>query len=177
MRRWSILSPTSGKGAGGGLRFCAKHWGGAMVTGLFAPANASARTIPTLWMPMVRVSLSDATDAINDDTEHVVDDDVLALIDTGADLCRIDEHIVEKYPLKRVGTTETASPTGKAVFKVYLVQIILDGRRLIMYCPAVPLRRHEGAIYDLLLGMDAIRHFDLSVCRARVSVTLSWIQS
>jgi hypothetical protein len=146
----------------------------AMATGFFGPANASAREVTTLWMPMIRVSLSNAT---NNEAEHIVDDDVLALIDTGSDLCRIDDEMVNKYQFKPIGTTQTVTPTGRGAFKVYLVQMILDRHRLMLYCPAVPLRRYEGAIYDILLGMDAIRYFDLTVSRVQSLVTLSWIQS
>ena len=121
---------------------------------------------------MIRISLSDAT---HNGTEHIVDNDVLALIDTGSDLCRIDEEMINKYSFEPVGTTQTVTPTGRGTFKVYLVQIVLDGHRLILYCPAVPLRRYEGAIYDMLLGMDVIRYFDLTVSRAQSLVTLSWI--
>jgi hypothetical protein len=145
-----------------------------MATGLFGPANASARETPTLWMPMIRVSLSDT---IHNETQHIVDDDVLALIDTGSDLCRIDEEMANKYSFKTIGITQTVTPTGRGIFKVYLVQMILDGHSLLLYCPAVPLRRYEGAIYDMLLGMDVIRYFDLTVSREQSLVTLSWIQS
>lgn len=146
-----------------------------MAKGIFAPANASARANPSIWMPMIRVSISDAT---SNDREHILDDDIVALIDTGADLCRIDETLIAKYKtFQSLGTTTSSSPTGSLTTNVYLVQIIIDGHRLLMQCPEAPLNRFEGAFYGLLLGMDAIQYFDLSVNRASPLVTLSWNQS
>jgi hypothetical protein len=128
--------------------------------------------MPNLWMPMVRVSLSDSIDL---NVQNVVNDDIVALVDTGSDYCRIDVEFVKKYPnLKQLGEMKAASPTGTAIEKMYAAQIIIDGHPVPTICLSAPLRE-VGNQFDLLLGMDVIRHFELSVIRSHPLVTLSWV--
>ena len=89
-----------------------------MITGTFAPANPSVISVPTLWMPMIRVSISDSTDPV---VHSIVEENVIALVDTGSDFCRIDSDMINRHPtFKQVGEAQSTSPTGIATQKPIL---------------------------------------------------------
>jgi hypothetical protein len=62
------------------------------------------------------------------------------------------------------------------VNQTFLCQIILeDLTKLHLVCAAFKLRGEGDAAFDFLLGMDAIRQFDLSVVRSEEKVTLRYL--
>jgi hypothetical protein len=144
-----------------------------IITGTFAPCTPSAASTPHLWMPMLQgVSISDATDQ---NIQNIIDKDLVALIDTGSDYCRIDQSLASKYPsLKQVGEMDSIGATGPGKEKLYELQIIFGTVRFQAIC-ATAILRSGGSLFDLLIGMDAIRFFELSVVRARHQVTMTWI--
>jgi predicted aspartyl protease len=141
--------------------------------GYFGPASANAGD-QTLWMPMIRFSLSNA---VLPEDEHIVAQDLVALIDTGSDYCRIDERIAETHNLYRTRNLIRARNDGKEYLnQTFLCQVILqDLTKLHLICAAFKLRGDGGAAFDFLLGMDAIRQFDLSVIRSEERVTLRYL--
>jgi predicted aspartyl protease len=141
--------------------------------GYFGPASANGGD-ETLWMPMIKFSLSRA---ILPEDEHIVARDLVALIDTGSDLCRIDEQVAEKHNLYRTRSLVKARNEGRDYTnETFLCQIIFDDfTKLHLICAAFKLRGEGGAAFDFLLGMDAIRHFDLSVVRSEEKVTLRYL--
>jgi hypothetical protein len=142
-----------------------------VITGTFGPSNPSLTAYPTLWMPMIKVSLSDSSDP---GLRHIIEENVIALIDTGSDFCRIDQAMINRHPgFKQVGEGKSTGATGSEVEKIYNLQIIIENLSFQMLCFEAPLRS-GGNSFDLLFGMDAIRFFDLSVVRSRQMVTLTW---
>jgi hypothetical protein len=143
-----------------------------MVKGLFEPVNRSHVDKMNFWLPIVRVSLSDSIDP---GIAHIVDENVLAIVDTGSTGCCIDQNYVAKRTFRDTGQrVPTTGSTGTILAPVYNLQIIVDGHTLQMQCIAIPLRSDDNPC-DLLFGMDAIRFFDLSVNRQRNVINLSWI--
>jgi hypothetical protein len=144
-----------------------------MATGIFAPINKTHVNQSNFWVPVIRVSLSDSIDP---NPAHIIDNDVLAIIDTGATCCCIDEKYIEKHNTFTFTGHKTpmTGATGSMLAPVYWVQIIVDGHILQMQCPAIPLHSDDNPC-DLLFGMDAIRCFDFSLHRSPQKVTLSWI--
>jgi hypothetical protein len=141
--------------------------------GYFGPASASGSD-QALWMPMIKFSLSNA---ILPEDEHIVARDLVALIDTGSDLCRIDERLAETHNLYRTRSIIKSRNEGRDYTNSsFACQIILeDSTKLHLICAAFNLRGDGGAAFDFLFGMDAIRHFDLSVVRSEEKVTLRYL--
>jgi hypothetical protein len=141
--------------------------------GYFGPASANGSD-HALWMPMIKFSLSSA---ILPEDEHIVARDLVALIDTGSDLCRIDNRLAETYHLFPAGAIIKARNEGKDyVSQSFVCQVILeDSTKLHLICAALNLRGDGGAAFDFLFGMDAIRRFDLSVVRSEERVTLRYL--
>jgi hypothetical protein len=146
-----------------------------MATGVFAPVNRMHINQTNVWLPVIRVSLSDSDDP---NITHIVDDDVLAIIDTGSTCCCIDEKYIATH--KTFIDTGRRTPMTGATGKkddapIYWVQIVVDGHTLQMPCPSIPLHSDDNPC-DLLFGMDAIRYFDFSLHRYPQKITLTWIQ-
>jgi len=139
-----------------------------VVSGLFEPDNQSAVNTPSIWKPMIKVSLGDGPG----DTPNIVRDAV-ALVDTGSDFCRIDDDIIGSHPFRQVGEMTSKHENVTFTRKTYIVQIIIDGHCLPLICSAFPIHS-SGSVFDVLLGMDAIRLFDLSLNRSQHRVTLTW---
>jgi hypothetical protein len=143
-------------------------WDSKMIIGYFGPISAA--NIPDLWGPMIRFSLSKSTRPA--ETE-IVERDLVALIDTGSDLCRVDTALATKYNLIERGTMPAVGSGVQSIVQTYSLQVILeDQTKLQLTCPSVRLRE-VGAPFDFLFGMDAIRFFDLSIARSRQAVSLS----
>jgi hypothetical protein len=117
---------------------------------------------------MIKVSLGDATG----DKPNIVQDAV-ALVDTGSDFCRIDDDIVGANRFTQVGEITSKHENVTFTRKTYIVQIIIDGHCLPLICAGFPIHS-SGSVFDVLLGMDAIRLFDLSVNRSQHRVSLTW---
>jgi hypothetical protein len=89
-----------------------------MVRGLFEPVNRTHVDKPGLWLPMIRVSLSDSVDPT---IAHIIDENVLAIVDTGSTGCCIDQNYVNKHGTfrdtgRRVTTT---GATGRMLTAIY----------------------------------------------------------
>ena len=123
---------------------------------------------------MIKFSLSSA---ILPEDEHIVARDLVALIDTGSDLCRIDEKLAEAHNLYRTRSLVKSKNEGHDyINRSFACQVILeDSTKLHLICAAFNLRGEGGAAFDFLFGMDAIRHFDLSVVRSEEKVTLRYL--
>jgi hypothetical protein len=144
-----------------------------MLIGKIRANNAGTEGTPELFVPMLDgVSLSDA---IDQNPRHIVRTDLVALIDTGSDFCRIDRQLAASIPtLKYIKDVPSLSASGGGTESVYSLQIIVEEYLLPVFCLTASLRS-SGSLSDLLFGMDAIRHFDLKVNRSLERVTLTWI--
>jgi predicted aspartyl protease len=148
-----------------------------IMHGRFGPLRADPgvpATSPELFQPPIdAVSISDSVDP---KAVHIVESGLVALIDTGADFCCIDKKLADKYPSLVVFRDHQAQhgATGQSDSKIYNLQIIFGGVRLQMYASTAALRS-DGMLCDLLLGMEAIRLFDLNINRAEGLVRLIWV--
>jgi hypothetical protein len=143
------------------------------INGKIKPNTTGTAGTPELFMPMIYgVSLSDSTEG---NPPHIVRTDLVALIDTGSDFCRIDRVLAASLPsLKYLGEMSVIGATGPAGECVYSLQIIVGDVQLPVFCLTASLRS-SGSLSDLLFGMDAIRHFDLRINRSLEQVSLTWI--
>jgi Retroviral aspartyl protease len=148
------------------------------IKGQFHPCTHDAANTPTLWMPMLQgVSISDATSPI---LINIIEKDLVALIDTGADLCLIDEDLAKRlstlYQISSNSPTHGATGAGKAT--KYYLQIIVPSEGLHqttlfqVQCVSSPLRQ-QGLLCDLSLGEDVIHNYELHLNRSQNSWTLT----
>jgi len=144
-----------------------------VIKGKFRPLTPGAAGTPEFFSPvLLGVSLSDATD---NNPQHIIKSDLVTLVDTGADLCRIDTRLADSLPsLTYLGTMDQTSGNGTAKQKLYKFQILIGDVCLPVFCLTSSLRS-GGSLFDLSVGMEVIRHFDLTVSRARDQVLLEWI--
>ena len=144
-----------------------------MITGKIRANTPGTAGTPELFTPMLDgVSLSDS---IDQNPPHIVKTNLVALIDTGSDFCRIDGNLAASLPsLRYIKDVPVIGATGAGTEKVYSLQIIIEDVILPVFCLTASLRS-GGSLSDLLFGMDAIRHFDLKVNRSLERVTLTWI--
>jgi hypothetical protein len=144
-----------------------------MTQATFGPINRQHINQSNFWLPIIRVAISDSDDP---NVQRIIDDEVLAIVDTGSTCCCIDEKYAAKHnTLKVIGHSPTTGATGTVMSPIYSAQIIVDGHALQMQCAAIPLHSDDNPC-DLLFGMDAIRFFDLSLHRYPQRVTLTWIE-
>jgi hypothetical protein len=145
-----------------------------MIKGTFAPVRKNHIGRTNLWLPVIRVSLSDSVDP---NIQNIIDDSVLAIVDTGSTNCCIDTgYIATHSTFRAIGVPQQVTgATGTIMSGIYSVQIIVDGHVLQMECPSIPLHSDDNPCH-LLFGMDAIRFFDLSLHRYPQMITLTWIQ-
>lgn len=145
-----------------------------MLTGFFASVTWMNVESPIVWGPMIKFSLSNAT-SLN--TENIIARDLVALIDTGSDYCRIDDRIVAEHDFRVIGEARSKSVGQETIVKTYNCQVILsDDIKLQLMCGSTVLRA-SGASFDLILGMDAIRFFELTVNRSVPLVTLRRLEA
>ena len=146
---------------------------GSVIVGKFRPLQPGAAGTPEFFSPvLLGVSISDA---IDNQRPHVIKRDLVTLVDTGADLCRVDTALAASLPsLTYLGTMDQASGNGTAKQKLYKFQILIEDVCLPVFCLTSSLRS-AGSLFDLSVGMEVIRHFDLIVSRSRDQVSLEWI--
>lgn len=97
------------------------------------------------------------------------------MLDTGSDLCRIDEGIAENLGFEDGGEMpsilsgfKTIVPMRKATLYIPQCDFRFDGS-----FPIAPLQKSETK-YDVLLGMDFLKHFDLMVNPSINEVSLTF---
>ena len=122
-------------------------------------------------MPIIQgVSISTSTDPVI--VGSVAADKLIALIDTGADMCAIDTGLATSLAMVPLRKTQLRGSTGpKPDTDVYLMKIIINTD-----VPNVPFvylgqfvsspLKDQGYTTDLLIGEDVIQHFELSLNRS-----------
>jgi predicted aspartyl protease len=145
-----------------------------MIDGFFWPQIEGVIPYSALWCPMVLLSLGDVS---NPNTPNIVEKNIAALIDTGSEICLIDEGLIQRHPSFTFMHDRVVSGAGGAVkVKTYLADIIVDGHVLSPHeCGAFPLK-DSGCLHEAVFGMSALRLFVLSVNRSTDRVTLSWAE-
>ncbi|MBF0251288.1 MAG: hypothetical protein HQL35_11760 [Alphaproteobacteria bacterium] len=97
-----------------------------------------------------------------------------AMIDTGADLCRVDEALADALDMPRAGSVPSLLVTVPMDIETRRGAIVVPGENFALHgeFPVQPFRAADCP-YDVLLGMDFIRHFELTVDAAKGRVTLA----
>jgi hypothetical protein len=140
-----------------------------MVSGFFGAITLGGASVFEYQAPMIWFSLSKT---IPPDAVNIVESGLIALIDTGADMCSIDSALVKKHKLILGPKIPTIAAGVQKAFHTCEVRIILeDGQPLQLMCRSVALRASSSQ-FDFLFGMDAIRFFCLSVTKSLGEVTL-----
>jgi Aspartyl protease len=144
-----------------------------MANGFFGPMRADKQNTPEVWNPFIRLTLTDTGGII-------LANDVLALIDTGSDVCYIDNELAKKSGLLPKGSTTTSTGTGSKENPVYACVFLIKDRPtnavLRMATPGMDLSSN-GLNHRILLGMEALRNFDLRISQSQQLVELNWAKS
>jgi hypothetical protein len=144
-----------------------------MANGFFGPMRADKQNAPEVWNPFIRLTLTDTGGII-------LANDVLALIDTGSDVCYIDNELAKKSGLLPKGSTTTSTGTGSKENPVYACVFLIKDRPtnavLRMATPGMDLSSN-GMNHRILLGMEALRNFDLRISQSQQLVELNWAKS
>jgi hypothetical protein len=144
-----------------------------MANGFFGPMRADKQNAPEVWNPFIRLTLTDTGGII-------LANDVLALIDTGSDVCYIDNELAKKSGLLPKGSTMTSTGTGSKENPVYGCVFLIKDRPtnaiLRMATPGMDLASN-GLNHRILLGMEALRNFDLRISQSQQLVELNWAKS
>jgi predicted aspartyl protease len=98
-----------------------------------------------------------------------------ALIDTGSDACCIGIKFAKDHSLKIVNPhSKSVGATGEADTETYNVQIFIDGRWITVECVTLDFEQRHFQ-FDLIIGMNLLSHFELSVNSSRRLISLSWV--
>ena len=137
-----------------------------MIFGTFSPMKPLSAAIN----PMIKVSL-----AHSDGNVILTNGD--ALIDTGSDACCIDVDFAEAHRLKVVNPdAQSSGATGDTPHtKTYAVQIFIDGRWVTVECVSLSFQQRRFQ-FDLIVGMNLLSSFELSVNHSRGMISVSWAQ-
>ena len=143
-----------------------------MLTGFFGPQLQNAD--PSLWSPMIKVALSDSVDPNH---QHVVASDLTALIDTGSDYCRIDEDVATRFGLQIEKYVPAFLAGEQSKNAIYHGQLVFEDATWMQVFFGSGTFRKNGLLFDLLVGMDVIRFYELTVARKSQAVSLRWVGS
>jgi Aspartyl protease len=111
----------------------------------------------------------------------VIESDLTALLDTGSDKCVVDSALAEKHKLSDIGKAKSQTMTGTEYWSNYVLFVSLYDNdinkeiRVRLVCASTNIRL-RGQPFDLILGMEFIRHFDLEIARSRGVVSLQVVQ-
>jgi predicted aspartyl protease len=119
--------------------------------------------------PMIKVSLANSYG-------NVILTNADALIDTGSESCCIDIKFAEDHALKVVNDhAQSSGATGDAPTKTYSLQIFIDGRWVTVECVGLSFQQRHFQ-FDLIIGMNLLSYFELSINHSRGMISLSWVQ-
>ena len=115
----------------------------------------------------------DFSDSLDPSIYHVVARDIIAAIDTGAEFCVIDIGLATTFGLKKFESLKTHTAIGNAELFAYRGQIIVDS----LYKMQVRFVGADlsGAVHQIVLGMDALRWFDIRISKKTGTVLLQWV--
>lgn len=135
-----------------------------VVLGFFTQPLVGNDDIPALRHPAVHVLFGPAGGPARQ---------VIGVLDTGADLCRIDTELGancadDGFQAGWSVGIATSRPRKRGIISLVGSDFTLSGGF------ATADLRSSGMMYDILLGMDFIQHFQLSVGRKGGEVRLTW---
>jgi hypothetical protein len=135
-----------------------------MIFGEFLPMTDKSGRIS----PMITLSISDLQ-------SNVIKDGATALVDTGSETTSIDEKLVSTLIVIK-NNFEVRGAGGTIKTKTYGVGLSIDGHPRGVECAALSFR-DSGYHFDLIIGMDLLHSFDLSINHSRRWISLSWVQT
>jgi predicted aspartyl protease len=95
------------------------------------------------------------------------------LIDTGAEGCHIDRSLANRCRFPVHSERETISDAGVQLVPVYAISLFVGTDRLSLYASASDFAGRNNT-QMVMLGMEALQVFHLTVCRADGVVSLAW---
>jgi hypothetical protein len=127
-------------------------------------------------MPMLQgVSISDSK---NPNSLNAGQRKLIAIVDTGADMCAIDDEIANQLSLVAIRQSDERGGYGGRMTNVYDLRIILPNENLNgethfqVETLSAPLKA-QGFLCDFVLGEDVIQHFELHLNRSLDEWTLT----
>jgi hypothetical protein len=143
-----------------------------MIEVFFSPLRiGEPQPAKELWAPMIRVSLIIPTKA---GVDQIVSN-ITCLIDTGSDYCRMDDSLAINYGLPSIGTGISHGMGAAINVSSYQCGVIFDETaRLLIGFAGYPFRSDNNN-FDLLLGMQALQHFEFSLAAAAQKATLRFL--
>ncbi len=98
----------------------------------------------------------------------------LAIIDTGATECGVDEALAQAAHLPLIDRVTVGAATGPAILNVYLAQVYLNGLGLAFVGRFGGMQLvATGAKQTVLLGRDVLRHLEMRYNGRSGAVSLS----
>ena len=145
-----------------------------MISGFFAPMRNDAP--PQFAAPMLRAHILNSVDPSD---VKLAAQGVLTLADTGADACYIDVDLAAQCGLKQTTTLDNYTGQGTTKAPVFVGQIAIpkdEGglSRLVLSFIGTRLGAN-GFRHRLLLGMDGLRFFDVTVSVKSSRFVLTWV--
>jgi hypothetical protein len=142
------------------------------VSGYFGPISMDHR--PNLWGPLLKIELHSYPSQPQEAT-RLLKSPIVALIDTGAQLCTLDVDLADELGLKQgAGASfrqlghEVPSPSFLAT--LYIPDV---GYRYHADLMGSPFRRGDVP-FQVILGWDLLRQFDLTLSRKADLVRLDF---
>lgn len=148
----------------------------AKITGRFGPFS----TLPTanqsreLYIPIVTVGLAnDPRGTETRGTTTLLANDLIAVIDTGSQLCAIDPPIALRSHLPVLREDEIAGSSGIAKRSIFRGQLFFPetGALYELQFSGTPLRS-AGWEFDVIIGWELLRLFDLRISKRNGLVEL-----
>jgi predicted aspartyl protease len=140
-----------------------------MITGFFAPMREGSPK--PIWSPMLLVSLGNGLDP---GIKLIVETGVLALADTGADVCYIDIELAQRLKLLELGSSKNYSAAGVVTSPIFGGQIVLSDGSMLQMAMVGSYMQKNGFRHRVLLGMEALHHFRMVVTRKTDKFSLAW---
>ncbi|HIJ93277.1 MAG: aspartyl protease family protein [Rhodospirillales bacterium] len=130
-------------------------WPAGTISGFFTASGHGNPDEKSFRHPAVKVSFHGGKGE---------DNNLVGMLDTGADLCTIDQGLADRLDLEDGGEMPVILAGHKSVRIMKKGTILLAGHEYTLSgkFSAAPLRE-SGNQYDILLGMDFLRHFSLYV--------------
>jgi hypothetical protein len=124
-----------------------------------------------LYSPMIKVSVS----KLEPTGGAAAPFDLVAMIDTGSDQCRIDNNVAVRLKLQVLtqGTSRHWDDHIKSDFYGAWTSFE-DGTLLPLTCQGINLR-DDKFLFDMLIGMAALQHFETIVAPPTSSVTMRFL--
>jgi hypothetical protein len=142
------------------------------INGYFGPLSRTQD--PNLWGPLIKISLHSYPESVGSPTRPL--QDVVALIDTGSQLCTLDGDIAVEFALRQ-GSGSSFLQLGREVkASSYFATLYIAELSYSYFAEMMASPFKKGDVpFQVILGWDFLRRFDLILTRRRNLVRLDWV--